>query len=426
MRPVLSIWKKRIFYLGKLYYKFISFQIDGVILIYSLGLIGVLGFYFKETVSDLISYMPPGYMIILLRFILALSLIWGKLAGYLKLADQVFLSPLNVDGKRFLRYSHLLNKALHILVWSFIWTILYLYYRISFNSAINVYLTILICGAIVKLGILNLKFIIWNKQGRWRRRIYSSIFYALAFAFINISASRLIQNHISKIKIIVYFSFSAIILIISHLLKNDILIDWERLINEETNERVRNFAFLLGQAYEGKKASRRKTLSIFSGRKILPFNGRGALLLLYLKVLQRGKGNLTLLLQMYFSILGLILFGERLINASGIVEIQTFVIVSNIFSAYILGGFLSSLWVNLKEDVWFQIYPYSLKEKIVAIELGPTLLLLIGLLFINMALNLINGWIFNPIISLIGIVLVSIAVIKIHSYLVIARLKPNL
>ncbi len=54
MNPVLLIWKKRVAYLWKLYYKFISFQIDGVILVYLLGLIGVLGFYFRETVLEII------------------------------------------------------------------------------------------------------------------------------------------------------------------------------------------------------------------------------------------------------------------------------------------------------------------------------------------------------------------------------------
>ena len=55
MNPILSIWKKRVLYLLKLYYKFISFQIDGTILIYSLGLIGALGFYSREIILEIIS-----------------------------------------------------------------------------------------------------------------------------------------------------------------------------------------------------------------------------------------------------------------------------------------------------------------------------------------------------------------------------------
>jgi len=425
MNPILSIWKKRVLYLLKLYYKFISFQIDGTILIYSLGLIGALGFYSREIILEIISYMPTGYVTILLKIVLALTLIGGNLTGYLKLADQVFLSPLNVGGKKFLKYSHILSKILHILVWSFIWTILYLYYRINFNATINIYLTVLVCGAVLKPAILNFKFIIWNRQGKWGRRIYNILFYFIAFGFADKVAPILTQNYISRIKIIIYFSFSIIVLIISQLIKNDISIDWERLINEETNKRVRNFAFLLGQPYKERKSSRRRTISIFSGRKIVSFNGKGALLLLYFKILQRGKGNLTLLLQIYFGILAFILFGDRLINSGGIAEAQTFVIISNMFSAYILGGFLSSLWINLKEDIWFQIYPYTLKQKISAIELAPTFALLVVLLFINIPLNLINGWIFNPIISLIGIIFISVAIIKFHSYLIMLKLKIN-
>lgn len=423
MNPILSIWKKRVLYLLKLYYKFISFQIDGTILIYSLGLIGVLGFYSREIIMEIISCIPTGYVTTLLKIVLALTLIGGNLIGYLKLADQVFLSPLNVGGKKFLKYSHMLNKVLYISTWSFIWTILYLYYHISFNATINIYLTVLVCGAVLKPAILNFKFIIWSKQGKWRRRIYNILFYFIVFGFLDRVAPILTQNYISKIKVIIYFSFSIIILIISQLIKNDISIDWERLINEETGKRVRNFAFLLGQPYNEKKSSRRRTLPVFSGRKVVPFNGKGALLLLYFKILQRGKGNLTLLLQIYFAILAFILFGNRLINSSGIVEAQTFVIISNMFSAYILGGFLSSLWINLKEDVWFQIYPYSLKQKMNAIELGPTFALLVVLLFINIPLNLINGWIFNPVISLIGIIAISMAIVKFHSYLIMLKFK---
>lgn len=423
MNPILSIWKKRVLYLLKLYYKFISFQIDGTILIYSLGLIGVLGFYSREIIMEIISCIPTGYVTTLLKIVLALTLIGGNFTGYLKLADQVFLSPLNVGGKKFLKYSHILNKILYILTWSFIWTILYLYYRVSFNATINIYLTVLVFGVVLKPAILNFKFIIWSKQGKWTRRIYNILFYFIVFGFLDRVAPILTQNHISKIKVIIYFSFSIIILIISQLIKNDISIDWERLINEETGKRVRNFAFLLGQSYNEKKSSRRRTLPVFSGRKVVPFNGKGALLLLYFKILQRGKGNLTLLFQIYFAMLAFILFGDRLINSSGIVEAQTFIIISNMFSAYILGGFLSSLWINLKEDVWFQIYPYSLKQKMNAIELGPTFALLVVLLFINIPLNLINGWIFNPIISLIGIIVISIATIKFHSYLIMLKLK---
>lgn len=425
MNPVLSIWKKRIFYLWNLYYKFISFQIDGIILIYSLGLIGVVGFHFREIALEIMAYIPAIYMKILVEVILVLSLIRGNLIGYLKLADQVFLSPLNIDGRGFLKYSHTLNRGIHILIWFFIWTILYFYYRINFNARISIYLAVLICGAVLKLTILNFKFIIWNKQGKWKRRIYNLALYPVLFGLLGKLIFILTLDYISTTRLIIYLSFLIIILKISQLIKNDISIDWERLINEETNKRVRNFAFLLGQPYREKKGSKGRTLGIFSGRKIIPFSGKGALLLLYFRILQRGKGNLTLLLQMYSAMLAVIMFGDRLINSSGMAGIQIFIIISNIFSAYILGGFLSSLWINIKDDVWFQVYPYSIKEKINAIELAPTIVLLIALLFINIPLNLINGWIFNPIISLTGIVVMSVIIIKIHSYLIVSKLDIN-
>lgn len=423
MTPVLTIWKKRIVYLAKLYYKFISFQIDGVILAYLLGITGVLGFYFKEIVLEIMGYVSVGYMAIVPQMILVLSFVSGNLVGYLKLADQVFLSPLNIDGKEFLKYSHFLSRGIHVLVWSLIWTSLYLYYRINFDATINIYLVVLICGSILKLAILNFKFILWNKQGRWKRRIYTVLFYSIVSSSIAWILPVLSQGFISKIKIAIYFTSSVIILIISQLIKSGVSIDWERLINEETNKRVQNFAFLLRESSKEKKSSRRRTISILSGRKVLPFNQKGALLLLYFKILQRGKGNLTLLLQMYFAILAATLFGNRLVTSSGIIEIQIFTIISIVFIAYLVGDFLSSIWINLKEDTWFQIYPYSLKQKISAIELGPMVVLVVFLLFLNTPLSLLSGWIFNPIIDSIGVVIISIIVVKFHSYLLISKLK---
>ncbi len=423
MNPILLIWKKRITYLAKLYYKFISFQIDGVILLYLLGIIGVLGFYSKEIILEIMGYLSVGYMSIIPQMILVLSLVSGNLVGYLKLADQVFLSPLNIDGRRFLKYSHTLSAGIYVLIWSLIWTLLYFYYRIYFNATINIYLVVLVCGSVLRLAILNFKFTLWNKQGRWKRRIYSTLFYSVVSSLIAWILPILTQGYISRLKTVIYFSSSIIILIISQLIKNDVLIDWERLINEETNKRVHNFAFLLKESSKEKKASRARTIPIFSGRKILPFHQTGALLLLYFKILQRGKGNLTLLLQMYFAILAGITFGDRLVTSSGVVEIHTFTIIGIILTAYLVGDFLSSIWINLKEDTWFQIYPYTLKQKIRAIKLGPTIILVVFLILLSIPLSLLNGWIFNPIIDFIGILILSIIIVEIHSYLLISKLK---
>jgi len=423
MNPILRIWKKRISYLVKLYYNFISFQIDRVTLVYLLGLIGVLGFYFKEIIVEIMEYISVGYMAMVPRMILVLSLISGNLNGYLKLADQVFLSPLNVDGKRFIKYSHALSSSIYALIWSFIWTNLYLYYRINFRATINIYFTVLVCGVILKLVILNFKFVLWNKQGKWKRRLYHTLFYSIVSSFIGLCLPILVQGYIPRSKLLIYISSSIILLIISQLLKNDVLIDWERLMNEETNKRVQNFTFLLKESSKEKKSSRRKTISIFNGRKILPFNQNGALLLLYFKMLQRGKGNLSLLVQIYFIILASTFLGGDIVTSSGVVQIKIFNIIGSVFVAYIVGDFLLSLWINLKEDIWFQIYPYTYKQKIRSIKLGPTIVLVVFLILLNIPLSIFNGWIINPIIDSIGIVILSIISVEIHSYLLMIKVK---
>jgi len=294
---------------------------------------------------------------------------------------------------------------------------------INFGATISIYMIGLICGSVLKLSILNFKFILWNKQGKWRRRLYNVLFYSVASSFIGFALPVLTIEHIPMFKILIYISSSIIILIISKLIYRHVLIDWERLINEETNKRVRNFVVLLRESSKEKKSSRIKTLSTFSGRKIISFNPIGALLLLYFKILQRGNGNLTLLLQMYFVILAGIMFGDRLVISSGILEIQIFIVISMIFTAYLVGAFLSSLWINLMEDVWFQVYPYSLKQKITAIKLGPTIALIIFLLFVYIPIGLLSGWIFNYFVDFVGIAILSIIVIKVHSFLLIPKLK---
>lgn len=423
MNPILLIWKKRIAYLAKLYYKFIAFQIDGVIMIYLLGLIGVLAFYFKDIIIEVIAYMSIGHMAIMPQIILLLSLMSGNFIGYLKLADQVFLSPLNVDGKRFLRYSHALSGGIYIVVWSLIWTILYFYYRINFAATINIYLVVLVCGSILKLTILNIKFILWNKQGKWKRRLYSTLFYTIVSSLIGLILPILTHGYIPRAKIFIYVSSAIILLVISQLIKSDVLIDWERLINEETNKRVQSFAFLLKESSKEKKSSRRRTLSVFSGRKLLPFNGQGALLLLYFKILQRGNGNLSLLVKIFIGILASIVFTDMAVGNMSAAGSQLVIIVGIIFVGYLVGDFLLSLWINLKEDIWFQVYPYTLKQKIGAIKLGPTIVLSLFLLLLNIPLTLLRGAILNPIVDSIGIIFLSTIIIRIHSYLLVSKLK---
>lgn len=281
MKPIWIVWKKRVLYLSKLYYKFISFQIDGIILIYTLGLIGALGFSFKEVLVEIFSRTATGYMVLVPQMLLLLILLSGNLSGYLKMADQVFLSPLNVDGKSFLKYSHRLSSGIHLLTWFFLWSFLYLYYRVHFGTSIETYFLVLAGGAVIRVSVLNFKFVLWNNQGKWKRRIYKTIFYGIASNIIGYTLKILMKPNITTKVGYGYLILFGIIFVISHFMKKYVLIDWDRLISEETNKRVQNFTFLLRQPYNEKKSTRIKTLSIFSGSKMLPFNEKGALLLLY-------------------------------------------------------------------------------------------------------------------------------------------------
>lgn len=423
MNPIWTVWKKRILYLSKLYYKFISFQIDGVILIYTLGLIIAIGFSFKEILVDIFSKTATGHMVLVPQMLLLLSLLSGNLSGYLKMADQVFLSPLNVDGKSFLKYSHRLSSGIHLLTWFFLWSFLYLYYRVHFGTSIGTYLLVLAGGAVIRLSILNFKFVLWNNQGKWKRRIYKTIFYGITSNIIGYSLKILMKADVTmKVSGFYLISF-AIICGISYFMKQHVLIDWDRLISEETNKRVQNFTFLLRQPYNEKKSTRIKTVSIFSGSKVLPFNEKGALLLLYFKTLQRGKGNLTLLLQMYFFTLGGMAFGDQVIAASTIAEGSLFMAVGFIFVSYLVGAFLFSLWINLKEDTWFRIYPYSRKIKISAIKLGPTIVLILFLLLTYIPISLIGGSILHPILDVMGLIIISFIIMEIQGYLIGTKLN---
>ncbi len=423
MSPIWIVWKKRILYLSKLYYKFISFQVDGVILIYTLGLVGALGFSFKEILVEIFSRTATGTMVLVPQMLLLLILLSGNLSGYLKMADQVFLSPLNVDGKSFLKYSHRLSSGIHLLTWFFLWSLICLYYRFHFGTSIGTYLLILIVGAAIRWSILNFKFALWNNQGKWRRRIYKTLFYGIASNIIGYTLKVLMKANV-PIKVgVFYLVLLGIIFVISYFIKKYTLIDWDRLISEETNKRVQNFTFLLRQPYNEKKSTRIKTVSIFSGSKMLPFNEKGALLLLYFKTLQRGKGNLTLLLQIYFFTLGGMAFGDRVIDASTVAEGSLFMAVGFIFVSYLVGAFLFSLWINLKEDTWFRIYPYSRRVKISAIKLGPTLVLILFLLLTYIPISLIGGSILHPILDLMGLGILSLIIMEIQGYVIGAKLN---
>ncbi|ABR49880.1 hypothetical protein Amet_3761 [Alkaliphilus metalliredigens QYMF] len=414
MNPIFTIWKKRIGYLHKLHFRFISFQIDWVIAIYAVLIFGFIGYGFYPIFHEVIvrEINPLGKMVV--NSFVLMMLLGGELKGYLKTADQVFLIPLSINGRQFISYSHRLSAVIHIGTWSVFWIILYFYYRLHYQVEIMKYLALWLGGIFIKLIIINSKFIIENQRGRWKRRIIRNLFYGFCSLAIGYIVFYYNLKTLSSMQISIGLIILGVMTSLSFLIKNKVYIDWERIIEEEVNKRVKGLTVLLGEGSKNKKVFRKRTTRIFSGRKFIPFTPKGALLLLYFKIILRGKGNLLFLLQIIGGTFASIYLFNRGFGGGDPSDIRSMNAIGIVFMAYLIGDLLLSIWKSLKEDTWFIIYPYSHKDKIFSMKLGVMIGLSICLLIISVGMMILTTPLIHPTVDLIGAVLLAICITQIQ------------
>jgi len=117
MKTIFDLWKKRIFYFLRLYYQFVAFQFDTVILAYTLVFIGLIGYSYFFFIKEYIALISNEPWFTLLQIATLWMMLKGTIKGYLKVADEVFLSPMNHSAKTFVGYSEKICIALGLIGW---------------------------------------------------------------------------------------------------------------------------------------------------------------------------------------------------------------------------------------------------------------------------------------------------------------------
>ncbi|AKL94672.1 putative ABC-type exoprotein transport system, permease component [Clostridium aceticum] len=423
MNAVLGIWKKRIKHLLKLHYRFIRFQVDWVILIYTILLLGLASYAVYPLVLSGFLKENNTLWKISIDLLVVVSLVQGQLRGYLKEADEVFFSPLNIIGKAFLKYSHRASMLLYTGVWTLFWSFGYLFYRYHYSMDRKIYIAVWLCGTLFKLSLMNFKFIVENQRGKWKRRIVQQMLSGFSIFLLGYSISKHSLETLNLPLLITLFILLLILFILSLIIKDKVSIDWQRLISKDVNTRVQHLQFFLGESSREKKNTRKKTFSFLSGRKQIPFTKKGSLLLLYFRVLQRGQGNLSLLIKIMTAIFAGEYLSRRYLWVTDMEDIKKVSAIGIVFTAYILGDFLLSLWLRLREDIWLKIYPFSFQDKVFAMKLGSIIALSICLLVQTAFIIFLTGAFLHPLLDLLGAVILAIFIIHLQIKLLSIKIK---
>lgn len=361
MNQIYILWRKRIKYLTTLYYKFIQYQVDWVILIYSIALLALMIYAYYPSVKDIPEIFAKENHATILAFVSTLFLVMGKQKPYFKMADEVFLTPLNLFGRQFITYSAKLSIGLSLFSWSVYSLVIYGFLRNKAFIDFYSFLYFLLIGLAFKLLYININYIVYHRrlksESEYTRLV--SLVAAAAVAFILLTKFFIMEE--LRLEYIAILPILLILAMLSFKFKQQINIKWSRWINDDINNRARNLNFLLGNPATERTSSRSTSSPQLSGRKYEPFNGRGALLLLYSRTLLRGKGNLKLFASTFLLIGAINYFvSESLVKA-----------IVNVLFIFLVGDFLTSIWHNFKDDVWIRVYPFSASDKYWAIQRGP-------------------------------------------------------
>ncbi|SCY27787.1 ABC transporter permease [Alkaliphilus peptidifermentans] len=394
MNPIFNLWKKRIVYYSKIYKDFISLSLDAITIAYSILLIGALIYAYLPQVNDIIYAISTYPVLVALQFITVIVMIAGKRVGYLKMADEVFLTPLEEHGRHFISYSNKLSIGISMLGWSLYSLLLFIIFRNTLFDSVYSLLLLWSLGIIIKLLYINIKFWIFHKTNKSNRLSMDIVFKGLFGISSYIIISRWWNNGITAIEIAVLFIFAGLLLIYSYRVKNRVIIKWNQWIIEEVNNRAMNFAFFLGNNPKEKQNSRSKSSATYSGRKAEPFSPKGALLLLYYRTLIRGKGNPLLLFQMtiFMFVMNYSIYDGRVS------------LLVNLFFIFLISDFLVSVWNNFKESIWLTIYPITYEDGNWAIKYGPIIPMLIISIFVYAIQLLFYSVAIHPLADLLIII----------------------
>lgn len=369
MNSIKDLWNRRIRFLLKLYYDFIAFQLDLVSVIYLLALVIFLGYYYFPEVAGYLQWIkqePWRSFVYLFSIKVATG---GKHSGYLKEADELFLTPLNLYGKGFLQRSHRLNRCIGFFVWGIWLGILAVLDLLPVNP-----LGFFLIGLLWRYIGMNGKFFLQQVSGKWIRRILGVL-----LAFIYLFPTFLwVSNWESGLgEGVGFVLFTALLLMLllwTDRKKRKSDLHWSRMISEETNRRAQRLSAIIQVVPEEKSRgiNTARTLKIFSGVRLLPFSPVGATILAFERRIRRGRGNFSLIVK-----IGLVHFAALIFVEQTMVQV-----LLNLLVFFIIHEFCLSLWNAVLDEEWFHIYPFAEKTIKRGITLGS-----LGYVYVYMLLT---------------------------------------
>ncbi|WP_459765794.1 ABC transporter permease [Alkaliphilus crotonatoxidans] len=371
MNGVKLLWKKRIQYLVKTYYRFVAFQFDWIIIFYTMLFLFLISYNYFPLMLQIKKqiYMEPWRSLIL--FTTTAMITGGSYRGYLRIADEVFLLPFYHLRKTFVTYSSYLSIVLQIGLWSLYLGLVALIAGNLGRKIFGPLQSIWLMGMMIKLINMNIKYVLFHLPKRWIIRPLKIMSQLTVWAL----TYYLLVNYrlASDIKLIITL---IMLLLLTLIIKLKIRPQWIRWITEEVSSRSKSMALLLQEGIGERRSYLKKTLPAFNGRLLEPFNQKGGMLLLYYRILLRGSGNLKIILSILGVLIGLTIFIKEPKAIGALI----------LFGIFLMGNFLFSIWHALKDDQFLRLFPIPLKDRNVAFKQGPLLVLILitVILFITM------------------------------------------
>lgn len=346
-----DFFRKRLARHQKKMLKYMRYVFNDHFVLVCLFLVGGIGFYYSSWLKSLAPSFEFGGLIVSVFWLLSLAV--GKIATFAEAADIVFLLPQEKEMRVYLskafRYSCLFPFLVLFLASGFAMPLVV----VSTGQPFSMYLIYLILLVCLKMGHLQVKraelFRFSNQALRW----FKSGWYVSAFVIL------LLTFYVSIWLGLVAVLVQAGIYYWYLWRKNEVQIDWEKMIQVEENRlhQIYQFINLFTDVPEiSAKVKRRRYLDPLLNK--IKRNQSQTYLYLYTRRFVRGSDFSGLYLR-------LLLIGCLLII--GVTDLTFSLIIGSLF-LYLIGFQLLPLYSQFRYMVLVQLYPIKETQKKTAIQ----------------------------------------------------------
>ena len=398
---LLSFWRNRINTLVKRRWQFHQLSLDKTSLFYLALMMTVLWFYYGTSAfTGLLRSIPWSPW---LEMLTGIILFWGLVAGspvtWLRAPDIIFLQPLKQQGRRFVTWSLLFGWALAILRWAVLCLLMTWLRRVFHQPGIPYLLLFFIWGVMVQWLWRLVQLWVRQRSGRWTRRLYR---WGLRFLFYPAVSFALVKWLSPVWGLPMITIITGLITLIVTLKVVGRPMDWQRLMEEETDLRSRKEAGLLGGMDTGSTGITTTQFPFKREHPLLALSPVGGLLLRYSRRLVRRRREVQLLGQIL------------LVYLLGIVFIRDgkFTFAAILFGMVVMSRYFQEHWDEDEEDPWMchgiMVAPQWQQARTISLRLG-----LLFLFIVPAVLGLVLGQSFrHPVLDLLLLTAIGEGVVR--------------